>query len=81
MTIGLSPAKTHTDREQLDWAAACQAIAIGKKVTRLEWGNADICVFLHAGVLHLRKADTSLHTLLVSEGDIVATDWMVIRQQ
>lgn len=65
---------------EYSWGAACEKINEGEKVTRATWGDG-ACVFLHASVLHLRKADGSLHTLIVSEGDMSATDWTVVRQQ
>ena len=51
----------------------------GKKLTRQAWGSP-ACVFLHAGVLHFRAADGTLHTLIVSDGDLDATDWVLARE-
>lgn len=65
--------------DALDWYDAIRAVVAGKKITRVEWGSSD-CVFLHAERLHLRKADGTLHQLIVSEGDLLATDWIVVRE-
>lgn len=69
-----------SDLDPLTWGAACAAMLIGRRVTRQEWNDAATVVFLHAGALHLRRADGSLHTLIVSEGDLSATDWLVVRE-
>lgn len=79
---GMTPArtKTATITEQMDWSDACRAIGVGKRVTRAEWGDPGVSVFLHAEVLHLRKADGVLHVLRVQEGDLSATDWVLADQ-
>lgn len=69
-----------SEPEPLTWSEACAAILIGRRVTRQAWQEPDTVVLLHAGALHLRKADGSLHTLIVSEGDLSATDWVVVRE-
>ena len=82
MSVGLSPARVVATRtDQMEWAGACAAILTGKRVTREAWASDEVCIFLRAGIVHLRKADGSLHTLIVSEGDLSATDWVVVRQQ
>ena len=68
------------DTVPMDFFEALRKVATGSKITRTEWGNADV-VFLHAERLHLRKTEGSLHQLLVSLGDLEATDWVVVREQ
>lgn len=55
---------------------ALQHVAVGKQITRQSWPARDV-VYLYADILHIRKADGSLHKLIVSSGDIEATDWLV----
>lgn len=74
------PTPVRTDATDMDFYDALKQIVAGKKVTRQDWQNED-CVFLHAGAVHLRKTDGSLHTLIVSDGDIAATDWALVREQ
>ncbi len=74
------PTRTTTPTTPLTWGAACDAVLIGKRVTREGWADPETCVLLHAGALHLRKADGSLHTLIVSEGDMNAADWTIVRE-
>ena len=50
----------------------------GYKVTRLEWGNRNVYVFMHDGYLSIKKEDGSVHALLVRDVDMWATDWVVL---
>ena len=68
-----------TDESPLTWGEACDAALIGRKIARAAWGDGS-CVLLHASALHLRKADGSLHTLIVSEGDLANADWQIVRE-
>lgn len=74
------PVRKSAEPADLSWADACAAILIGRRVTRQAWNDPETVVFLHAGALHLRKADGTLHTLIVSDGDLSATDWQVVRE-
>lgn len=77
----LSPAP-HKAAQALTWGSACRAVCEGRTVAREAWRSHEPfqhdVVLLHAGALHLRKTDGSLHTLIVSDGDIVANDWQVV---
>lgn len=75
-----TPLRREIPTAELDFYEALRKVGTGAKITRADWGNGD-CVFLHAERLHLRKADGSLHQLLVSLGDMEATDWVVVREQ
>lgn len=75
-----TPERPKLVESEMDFYDALRLVAIGKKITRKEWAS-EACVFLHAGVVHLRKADATLHVLLVGDGDLVATDWIVVREQ
>jgi len=79
MTRGMSPTPPALALE-MDFPAAAQAIIDGKKVTRAGWQSED-CIFLFAGILHLRKTDGTLHKLIVSDGDMLAADWIIVREQ
>ena len=43
-------------------------------------GNPAIVVFRADGFLLIRNADRSIHRLLVSDGDMLATDWVIVRE-
>jgi hypothetical protein len=63
---------------ELNFPEAIKAIMSGKSVTRKEWGNADIFIFLGDGFLQIQKEDNSVHRLIVSEGDMLGTDWYIV---
>ena len=48
----------------------------GQRVTRLEWNDPNIYVFL-SGYLRIRLASGD-HDLIVSTGDMLGTDWVVV---
>ena len=57
---------------------AMEAVTKGKKVTRLEWKDRDIYFVLHGGHLRIHKADKSISDLIVSEGDMLGEDYIII---
>lgn len=63
---------------KLDFPAAMKAVKEGKKVTKLEWNNPSIVVFLNGGMLRIILEDGKLYDLKPSEGDILGIDWVVI---
>lgn len=65
---------------EMDWPAAQQAVIDGKRIRRQEWPDHSVCVFLADGFLKVRKADGALAALLVSDGDMLATDWVIVRE-
>lgn len=66
--------------KDMNWPEAMQAVIDGKKITRKEWANNEVRVYLTAGMLHLRKADGTLHHLLTADADMLASDWVVVRE-
>ena len=64
----------------MDWPDAQRAVLDGHKLTRQAWGNPSICVYLADGLLKIRNADHTLHALLVSDGDMHAADWTIVRE-
>lgn len=65
--------------ETMKFSQAIELIATGQKVRRQSWPEGS-CIFLQANILHLRKEDGSMHTLIVSSGDLEGTDWVVVRE-
>jgi hypothetical protein len=63
---------------ELNFPEAIKAIMSGKSVTRKEWGNADIFIFLGDGFLMIQKEDGTTHRLIVSEGDMLGIDWYIV---
>ena len=83
MTVGavaMSPAIPKIQITDMDWPDAQRAIIDGKRITRKAWQDDTACIFLAYGFLKLRKADGTLHDLIVSEADMLADDWVVVRE-
>ena len=49
----------------------------GEKVTRIEWANPEIYLFIQAEILHINN-DTGKHVLQVNIGDILGTDYYIV---
>jgi len=62
----------------MNFSSAIREIIEGRKVTKLEWNNQAIYIFLSEGLLKIKKADGVVASLLVSEADMIGTDWVSI---
>ena len=63
----------------VDFPQAILEISVGHKMTRVAWGDDGIYIFLQDDRLRLRKSAGTVHDLIVSGGDIQATDWVIAR--
>lgn len=73
--------KKDMNRKQLTFSEAIEAILEGRRVTRMEWKNPQEYVFLQGGFLcihHSGEATYTYHRLLVSDGDMLAKDWLTL---
>jgi hypothetical protein len=57
---------------------AMAAVLAEAKVTRLEWADPTVYLFLKNGVLSIHKADGTVSNLLVSDGDLAGADWVKV---
>jgi hypothetical protein len=64
---------------KIDFFDAMRMVSKGIRVTKLEWGDPEIYVMLHDSHLSLHKADGRFFDLIVSAGDMLGTDWIVIQ--
>ena len=64
------------EKNIMSFADAMQEVINGNKVARLEWNNNDY-FFLQASIVHI-KNDKGIHTLKLSEGDILGNDYVVV---
>jgi len=62
----------------LTFPEAIKAVITGKSVTRAEWNNTNIFIFMGEGYLRIQKADKTNHALLVGDGDLLADDWYIV---
>ena len=66
--------------DAIDFPDAMQCVIEGKRITRKAWNDRTIVVFESDGLLKIRKADGTLHALLVSDGDLHSSDWYVVKE-
>jgi len=66
------------EKEFLDFPSAMRKVIEGKMVTKEEWGNKDIYGVLKDGLLMLHKDDGKFYKWLVSDGDLLGLDWVVV---
>jgi len=50
----------------------------GKKVHKLEWEDQGYYVFMDKAVLKLHKTDGNLHEWILSEGDLMGEDYIIL---
>lgn len=61
---------------KMDFYTALKEVSNGRQITRLSWPGKEV-VFMQNRFLSLKKIDGTIHTLLVSEGDMSGDDWIV----
>ena len=76
-TIAQSPViRSFTPKEALNFPSAMAAIALGKRITKEEWENADYCT-LRDGWLMINREGV-WHRWVINDGDLMGEDWFVI---
>jgi hypothetical protein len=65
------------DTSRLTFPRAVAAVICGECITRLEWDDPDCYGMLRSGMLQLYR-DGEWHNWLVSEGDMLGTDWVTL---
>ena len=64
-------------QETMTFPEAIAEVIKGKKVTKLEWDNLDVYLFL-SDFLYIHKEDETDTQLLVSDGDMMGEDWIIV---
>ncbi len=64
-------------KQMMDFPNAMRAAIEGKCVTRLEWDNPEIIVRLDNHLV-IKLADETIHDLIVSDGDMIGEDWIIV---
>ena len=62
----------------MDFFDALRSISHGNRATRTEFGSPEIYGIMHDGKLHIRLSDGLLHPWIINDGDMAATDWVVV---
>lgn len=64
-----------------DFPGALKAVINNRKITKLEWGNNAYYGVLKDGYLMLHKADDKFYTWIISDGDLLGQDWVVLPEE
>jgi len=67
-------------RTVMNFSDALREVIKGKKITKLEWGNQNIYIFLHNEHLKIMKLDGKMYDLIVSEADLLGEDWVLVQE-
>jgi len=62
----------------LDFSQAIKEVIGGKKIHRLEWEDKEYYCFINDSVLVLHKPDNKNYQWVLSIGDLMALDWIII---
>jgi hypothetical protein len=62
----------------MDFPSAMKEVIQGRKVRRIEWESEEVFVFLHDKYLSIQYPGKSPSPLLVSDGDLMGEDWIVL---
>ena len=65
---------------QMDFYKALALIVKGEKMYRLEWAGKNEYIFMDGAYLKLHKKDGTVHNLIVTDGDILGTDWIALNK-
>jgi hypothetical protein len=79
-TMSPTSRRSPLPQEEITFGRALDVVVSGKRVTRIGWKEPMSHVLLVGGIVHLRKTDGTLHKLIVSDGDIIAKDWVIVRE-
>ena len=66
------------DTNTMNFPQAIQQIIKGKKITKIEWGSTEFYGILKDAHLVLHKPDGIFYQWVITEGDLIGTDWIVI---
>jgi len=64
--------------ETMTFGKAIMEVLDGGRIHKLEWEDKEYYGFLDNAVLTIHKPDGKVFVWMVSEGDIVGNDWIVL---
>ena len=67
-----------TRQKEMDFPDALRQVKLGKKITKLEWGDKDIYGFMNDNILSLHKTDGVNYKWIINDGDLMGEDWITI---
>lgn len=76
----MSEVKPSKSIDQIDFPDGMREILAGRKITRQSWANDDYAYLDHNRGFLMLKRDAGLFQWLVNDGDMQATDWVIVRE-
>lgn len=67
----------------MDFPDALRQVIAGHRITKLEWQNEDTYLTRSDEFLCIHKAgepDDQFHALMISDGDLLGQDWVVLKE-
>lgn len=71
--------KKKVEEQRLNFSQAIAKVIDGQTITKAEWNNQEIYGLLKDGFLVLRKEDGKHYQWILSDGDLLGEDWIVIQ--
>jgi len=75
-----TPKRTKKQPNSYDFFDALREVFNGKVITKLEWNDPNYFVLMRNGHLTLRKPDEKFYDLIVTDGDMAGTDWVILQE-
>lgn len=73
-----NPKKDIKDDFAMTFPEAIKKVIEGKKIYSKDWGSIEFYGALIEGRLKLHKPDGKFYDWILSDGDLMATDWFVL---
>lgn len=73
-----SPTAQTKQLANLNFYDALMHLQQGKKVTKAEWADTNYYGFMDGDIVKLHKTDGSIHNWILSNSDLIGTDWLVL---
>ena len=64
---------------EMTFFRAMEFLATGSKIHKLEWDNPAFYGVLDGGQVMLHKPDGKMYQWIINEGDMIGTDWIVVK--
>jgi len=65
--------------QEMTFPQAIEQLIVGKSVTRKEWQDEAFYGVVKDGQLQLHKPDGKFYQWIISDGDLIGTDWICIK--
>ncbi len=67
-----------TEQKDMNFSEAIREVIRGQKVTKREWRDSRVYICRFDGYLVIHKIDNMFHKLIVTDGDLLGEDWVIV---